>query len=397
MKNTWRFQGNEFKYIKEVIKSGEGSGRFGNMNNRFEQAFAEKCGAKYAITFNSGTGTMHAGLAALDVNAGDEVIVPPLTVIANISVIFAQNAIPVFADIDPETFNVDPEDIKRKITNKTKCIMPVSLYGLSADLDPIMRIAKENNIGVINDAAEAHGTTYKGKKIAEIADITSFSTENSKHITTGDGGVVVTNNPEYATLMRKFGSLGYAVMQSNTGKIMNKDIFQDPGYKRHDTLGLNYRMPEIAAAIGLAQTERYEYFIDLRIKIAEMYHKAIENCDFIIPQKIPEGYNNTYWTFTVKYEHESISWKTFRKKFVDLGGDGIYAAWSLSYIETIMASEIYKKRAPEYFNHLTYPIGTCPIAESIQPKIMQFVTNYGTLEEAKIQTEILEKTIKYFS
>jgi len=397
MKNTWRFKGNEFKYIKEVIDSGEGSGRFGNMNNRFEQAFAEKCGAEYAIAFNSGTGTMHAGLAALDVNAGDEVIVPPLTVIANISVIFAQNAVPVFADINPETFNVDPEDIKRKITSKTKCIMPVSLYGLSADLDPIMQIAKENNIGVINDAAEAHGTLYKGKKIAEIADITSFSTENSKHITTGDGGIVVTNNPEYATLMRKFGSLGYAVMQSNTGKIMNKDIFQDPGYKRHDTLGLNYRMPEIAAAIGLAQTERYEYFIDLRIKIAEIYRKAIEGCDFIVPQKIPKGYNNTYWTFTVKYEHETVSWKEFREKFVELGGDGIYAAWSLSYIETVMYSEIYKKRAPEYFNHLKYPIGTCPIAESIQPKIMQFVTNYGTLEEATIQSEVLEKTIKYFS
>ena len=398
MKNTWRFSGNELKYLREVIDSGFGSGTSGSMNNRFENTLAEQCGAKYAITFNSGTSTLHAALAALDINAGDEVIVPPLTVISNIDVIFAQNAVPVFADIDPNTFNIDPKYIEKKITKKTKCIMPVSLYGLSADLDPIMKIAKKNNIGVINDAAEAFGSLYKNKKIAEIADITSYSTENSKHITTGDGGIVVTNNEKYAIAMRKFGSLGYAAMKSGDGRIrINKNVFQDPSYKRHDTLGLNYRMPEVAAALGLAQTERLKHFLDLRIKIAEMYLEAVSECNFITPQKTPDGYLNTYWCFTVKFEHKDVSWKEFRDKFLSFGGDGIYAAWTLSYEETVMTSEIYKKKAPHYYKNLSYKKGLCPVAEITQPKLMQFVTNYGDIREASVKIKALKKTIDFFN
>tara|TARA_B100001142_G_scaffold35458_1_gene31253 strand:+ start:1415 stop:2611 length:1197 start_codon:yes stop_codon:yes gene_type:complete len=398
MKNTWRFSGNEMEYLREVVDSGFGSGTSGSMNNRFETAFAEKVGAEYAITFNSGTSTLHAALYAMDVFAGDEVIVPPLTVISNVDVIFAQNAIPVFADIDPNTFNIDPEDIKKKITPKTKAIMPVSLYGLSCDLDPIMQIAREHNIGVINDAAEAHGSLYKGRRIAEIADITSYSTENSKHITTGDGGIVVTNNEDFAIKMRKFNSLGYAAMTSGDGRIrINKDIFQNPNYSRHDDVGLNYRMPEVAAALGLAQTERLEFFINLRISIAEMFDQAIGNCNFFRPQLTPNDYLNTYWTYTVVYENEDVSWEDFRKKYVELGGDGIYAAWKLSYEETVMSSGEYKKVAPFYYDKLDYPRGICPVAEELQPKLMQFVTNYGSVEEALPYVEALEKTLDYFS
>ena len=276
--------------------------------------------------------------------------------------------------------------------------MPVSLYGLSADLDPIMKIAKKYNIGVINDAAEAFGSLYKNKKIAEIADITSYSTENSKHITTGDGGIVVTNNEKYAISMRKFGSLGYAAMKSGDGRIrINKNVFQDPSYKRHDTLGLNYRMPEVAAALGLAQTERLKHFLDLRIKIADMYLEAVSGCNFITPQKTPDGYLNTYWCFTVKFEHKDVSWKEFRDKFLSFGGDGIYAAWTLSYEETVMTSEIYKKKAPHYYKNLSYKKGLCPVAEITQPKLMQFVTNYGDIREANVKIKALKKTIDFFN
>ena len=398
MKNTWRFSGNEMNYLREVVDSGFGSGTSGSMNNRFEMAFSKKIGSKYAVTFNSGTSTLHAALFALDVFAGDEVIIPPLTVVSNIDVIFAQKAIPVFCDIDPDTFNIDPDDIKRKITNKTKAIMPVSIYGLSCDLDPIMKIAKEYNIGVINDAAEAFGATYKGKKIAEIADITSYSTENSKHITTGDGGIVVTNNEEFAIKMRKFGSLSYESMTSGDGRIrINKDIFQDPDYSRHDDVGLNYRMPEVAAALGLAQTERMEHFINLRLKIGELFSEAINECDYLIPQKTPDGYNNVFWTFALKFDHKEISWKQFREKYMEFGGDGIYAAWKLTYQEKLVSSDAYKRIAPYYYNDLNFQNGICPIAENLQPKLMQFVTNYGSVDEAKPYVDALKKTIKYFS
>lgn len=398
MKNTWRFSGNELNYLREVIDSGFGSGTSGSMNNRFERAFAEKVGADYAIAFNSGTSTLHAALFALDVHAGDEVIVPPLTVISNVDVIFAQNAVPVFADIDPDTFNIDPKDIERKMTAKTRAIMPVSLYGLCCDLDPIMEIAARHGIGVINDAAQAHGAMYRGKRIAEIAAITSYSTENSKHITTGDGGIVVTNNEQYAVAMRKFNSLGYAAMKSGDGRIrINKDIFQDPTYKRHDSLGLNYRMPEVAAALGLAQTERMDHFVGLRVDIAGMYEDVVKNCAYLVPQYTPPGYVNTYWTYTVKYERTDVSWQDFRRKYIEYGGDGIYAAWTLSYEETLMASGAFKKHAPYYYDGLEYPSGICPVAEKIQPLIMQFVTNYGSAEEAEPKVKALAKTIKFFS
>ncbi|KJJ84936.1 DegT/DnrJ/EryC1/StrS aminotransferase [Candidatus Omnitrophus magneticus] len=399
MKNTWRFGEREFNYVREVLDSGFGSGTSGGMNNRFEQAFAKTIGAKFAITFNSGTSTLHAALDACGVGAGDEVIIPPLTVISDVDVILAQNAVPIFADIDPDTFNMDPADTAKKITKKTKAIMPVSLYGVSCDLDPFMKLAEKHGIYVINDAAQAFMSQYKGRPIAEIAHITSYSLENSKHITTGDGGIVVTNDEVLAEKMRKFGSLGYAALKSKDGRIrLNKDIFQDPTYKRHDAFGYNYRMPEVAAGVGLAQTERIKFFIDLRLGIAKMYEEVIKEigCKYLIAQKIPAGCNSTYWCYTVKYVREDISWQDFRKKYMEFGGDGIYAAWALIYEETFMATGIFKQRCPHYYKDIEYKKGLCPNAEKVQPSIMQFVNNYGSLDEARPKVEALKKTIQYF-
>ena len=399
MKNTWRFGEAELNYVREVLDSGFASGTSGSMNNRFEAAFAEKVGAKYAITFNSGTSTLHAALDAVGVGYGDEVITPPLTVISNLDVILAQNAVPIFADIDPNTFNMNPEDVAAKITSNTKAIMPVSLYGLSCDLDPIMVLGAKHGIPVINDAAEAFGTLYRGRPIAEIAEITSYSTENSKHITTGDGGIVVTNNEDMANAMRKFGSLGYAAMKAGDGRIRNnKDIFQDPTYKRHDTYGHNYRMPEVAAALGLAQTERMEYFIGLRTEIAKAYIAAAQECDYLIPQKVPAGDTNSYWTVAMRYINPDVSWQDFRYKYTEFGGDGIYAAWALLYQETLFVSEEWRRRCPPLYDRLDYPLeGLCPSAERVQPQIMQFVNNYGSLAEAEPMVEALQKTIAHFA
>jgi perosamine synthetase len=368
------------------------------MNNRFETKFAETIGAKYAITFNSGTSTLHAALAAAEVGPGDEVITTPLTVISNAYVVLARNAIPVFADVDKETFNIDPDDIERKITTKTKAIMPVSLFGLSCDLERIMDIAKRNNIYVINDAAQAFMAEYKGEKIAAIADMTNYSLENSKQITTGDGGIIVTNQEELATKMRKFSSLGYAALTSGDGRIrLNKDIFQDPNYKRHDGYGHNYRMPEVAAAIGLAQTERIDFFVDLRTKIAAAYEEAISGCEYLVPQKVPDGYKSTYWSFAVRYKRDDVSWQEFRKKYIEFGGDGIYACWVLLYDETYMRTGKFRELCPPYYENISYETGLCPNAEEIQPQLMQFVNNYGSVDEAMPKVEALKKTIAFFS
>ena len=398
MKNTWRFTGNELNYLREVIDSGFASGTSGGMNNRFEQAFAKAVGAQWAITFNSGTSTLHAALDAMGVGPGDEVITTPLTVISNLDVILAQNAVPVFADVDPDTFNIDPADVARKITPRTKAIMPVSLYGLSCDLDPLMALAKQHGIVVLNDAAQAFQAMYKGRNIAEIAQVTSYSLENSKHITTGDGGIIVTNDEPLAARMRKFGSLGYAALTSGDGRIrLNKDIFQDPNYKRHDAYGHNYRMPEVAAALGLAQTERMDFFIQIRKDIAEMYRQALGNCDYLVPQKTPAGYENVWWCFACRYVRKDVSWQDFRKKYVEFGGDGIYAAWALLHHETLYASGAWKKRCPQIYERLPDRAPSLPNAELIQPQIMQFVNNYGSKDEAAPKVDALAKTIRHFA
>ncbi len=398
MKNRWRFSGRELEFVREVIDSGFGSGTSGGMNQRFEQAFAEKVGANCAISLNSGTSTLHAALDAMGVGPGDEVITTPLTVISNLNVILSQNAIPIFADVDPDTFNIDPDDIARKITPRTKAIVPVSLYGLCCDLDPIMALAQQHGLMVLNDAAQAFEAKYKGRGIAEIADVTSFSLENSKHITSGDGGVLVTDDEGLATHMRKFGMMGYAAMSSGDGRVrINRDIFQDPTYRRHDMFGYNYRMPEVAAALALAQTERMDFFVGLRVGIAEMYLEAVADCPYLVPQMVPEGYVSSWWTFTCRYERDDVSWQDFRKKYIEFGGDGIYASWALLYDESFYATGEWKRRCPAIYDALPDVRPSCPNAEALQPKLMQFVNNYGSPQEAEPRVEALAKTIAHFA
>ena len=398
MNNKWRFGEREFKYLREVLESGEGSSSTGSMNNRLEVAFAELVGAKYSVTFNSGTGTLQSALDAVGVGAGDEVITTPLTVISNGDVILAQNAIPVFADVQDDTFNIDPESVRSLITERTKAIMPVSLYGLPCDLEKLLEIGTKHGIPIINDAAQAHMASYKGKPLGGIADITSYSLENSKHITTGDGGIVVTNDENYAVKMRKHGSLGYAAMKSGDGRIRtDKKLFQDPNYQRHDAFGYNFRMPELAAAVGLAQVERAQELIELRLKVARMFAQACAEADYLVPQKTPDGYMNTFWTYAVKYVRNDVSWYEFRDKFMEFGGDGVYAAWVLVYNEALFTNGSFRIRAPYYYEGVHYEPGLCEVAEKIQPQLMQFITNYGDLNEASTQVEALSKTINFYN
>lgn len=397
MKNTWRFGETELGYLKEVLDSGVGSSTSGDMNKRFEEAFAKKMGVKYAVSSTSGTSTLHAALEAVGVQPGDEVITSPLTVISNGNVILSQNAIPVFADIDADTFNINPVEVEKKITPKTKAIMPVSLYGLACDLTSLNKIAERHNLPIINDAAQAFMATHNNQPITSIADITSYSLENSKHITTGEGGIVVTDSEILACKMRKFGCLGYASITPDDGRVrLRKKDFQDPNYKRHDAFGYNYRMPEVAAAVGLAQLEKIDFFLDLRIRVASLYKQVVADCDYLIPQKEIENSLNTYWCFSLKYERDDVSWQRFRNKYTEFGGDGIYAAWALIYQETLFASGAYKERAPVYYKDCHYEKGICPVAEKIQPKLMQFVNNYGSTDEAMAKVEALAQTINYF-
>jgi len=396
--NPIKYLGNELEYLKKVLEGETWSATEGSWNNALEKAFAEKFNARYAVALNSGTSTLHAALIAAGVEPGDEVISPAITVIMNTSSTIHANAIPVYADVNPETFTVDPTDIERKITKKTKAIQVVAVYGLPCDMDPIMEIAKEHNIVVIEDNAECFLSTYKGKLTGTIGHMASYSFENSKHISCGEGGVVITNNEKYAEIVRKVGGHGFKNLRAEEGRIkLNQDVFQNPNYKRHDEIGWNYRMPEFNAAIALAQLERLDYLVEMRVKAANMLIEVMSTCDYLKPQKTPTGYTNSYWSLGVVYngfESIGVTWEEFRKAYINEGGDGFYGAWSVPYLEPVIAERKFVKRCPEIYKNINYEQGLCPVAERIQPQIMQFKTNYRAPEIIEKKAESLLKTIR---
>lgn len=398
-----KYNGNELEYILEVLDSESLSVKRQPFTERLEAAFAECIGTRYAIAHNSGTSTLHTCLAALDVGYGDEVISPAQTVIMNSFVTLFQNAIPVYADVDADTFNIDPKDIERKISAKTKAIIAVHMHGLPADMDAIMALGKKHGIPVIEDSAQCILSTYKGRKVGSIGDMASFSFETKKHLSAGEGGIVTTDNEDYGTQIRRTAFNGYKTLQAGQGlRQILPDEFQDPNYKRHNTLGLNYRMNEITAALALAQLERADELVARRQKVASYFLEALQGCDWIIPQQVPDGYENSYWTFTVRYKGEekyNLSWKSFYHKYKENGGDGFYGGLSVAYQEPVMIEKPFINRfAPEHREqiraNLNFEAGLCPVAETLQPQMMQFKTNYRDLEQARTQADLLKKTIE---
>jgi len=386
MKNPNKYLGNELKYVERILNGDKGwSATGGDFNHTLEQQFSAKFGTRFGITLNSGTSTLHAALWAMGVEPGDEVISPAFTVMMDAFAICHAGAVPVFADVDTDTFNISPEDIERKITPKTKAIIAVALYGLPPDMDAIMEIAKKHNLGVIEDNAQAFNPDYKLR-----GDFASYSFETTKHMSCGEGGMLVTNNKLYAERARKFAGLGYKNMLANDGRThVDQNVFQNPEYVRHDTIGYNYRLSEFGAAIALAQFERLDELINMRKKSAQYFRDAMAFCDFIVPQKTPEGYPNSYYTLGAKYYPErnnNMPWEVFRREYITQRydssgnplekGDGIYGGWQLPYDE------------------LDFGEHSCPVAEEIQPRIMQFKTNYRDDELAKNKAEALYMTVE---
>jgi perosamine synthetase len=397
---SWRFDNREYNYIKEVLESGFASGTSGNMNTRLECAFAKKFGRKYAITFNSGTTTLHASLWALGIGYGDEVITTPLTVISCMNAILMCNAIPVFADVDPNTFLIDPKDIERKITDRTKAVMPVHLYGQVCNMKEIMETAKKYNLAVVEDCAQCYLGYHLGKIGGTFGDVGSWSFENSKHLTTGDGGIIVCDDEELGDRIRKLSCQGFRNATAQSGKIrVSKDLFQNPLYRRHSMYGFMYRLPEVAAAMGLGQLEKLDWFVSLRKKMASKFLDVIKElkCKWLVPQEVPEGDVNSYYTFAAKYTRSDVSWTDFRRKYVKYGGDGIYAAWALCYREDSVPDVLSMLEKMHLGGRLATHQGLCPIAEKIQPQLMQFTTNQKDESEMDKQAECLYKTISYFS
>jgi len=278
-------KGNELKYVTDCINTGWISSQ-GKYVKMFEEEFAKYCGTKYSTSTTSCTTALHLALLAIGIKADDEVIVPNLTFATTSNVVKFCGAKEVLVDVDKETYNIDPKLIEKKITSKTKAIIIVHLYGFPCNMDEIMSLAKKHGLYVIEDAAEAHGAEYNGKKIGSMGDIGCFSFFGNKIMTTGEGGIAVSNNKE---LMDKMIHL------------KNHGIVQGKGYW-HDVVGYNYRLTNIQAAIGLAQLEQLEDFITKRNEIAEIYKNELSDVRGIKFQNTCDNANPVYWMFSIEID-----------------------------------------------------------------------------------------------
>jgi perosamine synthetase len=391
MTQSWRINGKEFDYVSQVLESGFPGASSVNFTAKLEAAFAEKMACQYAISHANGTATLHSALAAVGVQRGDEVIVPPLTMASTSLAVLHQGAIPVFADIDPHTFLIDPNSIRERITPKTRAILIVSLYGLMPDMDAIMTIARDRNLAVIEDDAQCFLGKYKGRVAGSIGDLASFSFQNSKHITCGEGGIVTTNNLEYADRVARFASLGYGLVRAGAGKSkIDKRAIVNPNFKRHVTLGYNYRLSELCAAVAFAQLERLDDFVAWRCRAAAAFDQVVRDCSWLAPQKVGPEYEHSYWAYVVKLQPDkkNVTWQAFYDKFAECGGDGFYGAWSLTHLEPVFQDGSLGVK---------YTAGICPVAEATQPRLLQFKTNYGDQAMIDRQADALAKTIRHFN
>jgi perosamine synthetase len=253
-------------------------------------------------------------------------------------------------------------------------------------MDPILEMAGEHDLTVIEDNAECVLGYYHGRVVGSMGDMASFSFQSSKHLTAGEGGMLITDDEELALRARRFGNLGFAPTHAKAGGAkMPRDTIQDPRFERHLSLGWNYRMSELCAAVALAQTERMEEIVDQRRKVAGEYRKVLRDCSWLVPQKTPQGYVHSYWTYVLRLENGgAFSWYEFRKRYLACGGDGFYAAWVPVHLEPAFRSRGYGP-------------GLCPVTEGLQPKLIQMKTSYGDMAVARRKAEALAETIDFFN
>jgi dTDP-4-amino-4,6-dideoxygalactose transaminase len=368
----------EVKAAAEVLRSGKYVS--GRRVREFENAFAAYHGVEHGIAVNSGTAALHIALAVTGLQPGDEVIVPPLTFFSTVSAVLHQYGVPVFADIDPLSYCLDPADVERRITERTRAIIPVHLYGNAADMDPLMKIARKHKLIVIEDCAQAHGTEYKGGKVGTIGDIGAFSFFATKHMTTTEGGMLVTADEGWAEKARMIRSHGMS------------------GRDDHIYLGYNYRMTEIAAAIGLVQLD----------KLDELNKRRIQHSLYLIDQlkeakipwlKVPHLYDHIRHTFfwcPIRIDEEKLGMTT-KELAVRLKEAGIETRnryWEPLYKQKIL---VEKENHPHRVNftcndrHIDYNALYLPHAEQIAGRLI------GLPNHAGLTREQLDRVVSVFT
>ena len=337
--NGQRYGEEELKQLKEALEQNTLFYWSGNKAKSLQKKFSSMCGVPYCVTTSSGTAAIHVALGALEIGLGDEVITTPLTDMGTIIGIVFQNAVPVFADVDPNTYNMDPVSIESKITERTKAILVVHLSGNACDMDAIMDIAKRHNLKVIEDCAQAYCCYYKGKLVGTIGDVGCFSLNEFKHISAGDGGMCIMKDEQLYRKAGKFADKSYDRLSEN----IRANITH---------IGINYRMNELTAAVGLAQLDKVEDICDKCNKYGDALSRGISDLPGIYPHKITDGCKPSYWwyMFVLNEEEAGVS----RDEFCDaLSAEGIFCEKGCGASYCVCSMPLFKNK--EFYPGTNFP------------------------------------------
>ncbi len=369
----------DIKNVTQVLKGDYLT--TGPVIKQFEQSIADYLGTNYAVAFANGTAALHGALFAVGIEKEDEVITTPLTFAASANAVLYQNGIPVFADIQPDTYNINPEAIERRITNKTKAILPVDFTGQPVDLAPILTIAREYDLVVIEDAAHALGAAYKGQKIGSISDMTMFSFHPVKHITTGEGGMITTNRRDLYERLIQFRNHG---ITRDTEKLLNKN--QGNWYYEMQFLGYNYRMTDIQAALGISQLSKITRFNLIRQRIVKRYNEAFKEIKQIqIPYQLPDT-TSSWHLYIIRLHLDKLT----------IGRKQIFEALQKENIGVnVHYIPVYTH---PYYQKLGYELGTCPHAEQLYEEIITLPL-FPMMAEQDVEDVIkaVKKVITYYA
>lgn len=353
----------DVKAVTEVVRSGRLA--LGPKTEEFERLIAEYVGARHAVAVSSGTAALHLIVKAMGIGPGDEVLVPSFTFVSSANAILYEGASPVFVDIEPDTYNLDPKDLELKITPRTKAIMVVDVFGHPAEWDEILRIAEKYNLKVIDDSCEALGAEYKGRKIGQFGGAAAFAFYPNKQITTGEGGMIVTDDPETARVCRSLSNQGRGEMGA---------------WLEHERLGYNYRITEMSAALGISQIRRIDEILAKRERVAEMYTDRLSPLELMRPPVVRSNVRKSWFVYTITLS-DGLNRDQVMQAMMKEGVPtrGYFSPIHLqSYIrEGLGTSE-----------------GKLPVTESIAPRIVA-LPFHGNLSEAEVKrvVEVLGRCI----
>jgi perosamine synthetase len=326
---------------------------------QFEEAFAAWVGAKYAVSFSSGTAALHGAVFAAGLKAGDEAITSPMTFAATANCVLYQNAIPIFADVSPDTLNLDPQKVEACVTPQTKAILPVDYAGHPAELDAILRIAEKHGLVVIEDACHALGAEYRSRRVGGIAHMTVFSFHPVKHLTTGEGGMVTTNNLDFTETLRHFRNHGI------DSDVRRRQV-TGQWYYEMVLLGFNYRLTDIACALGLTQLKKLEPNLARRREIAEQYSSAFRDLTGVILPSVRPEVNPAWHLYPIRLDLEKLP----------VGRDEIFRALRAENIG-VNVHYIPVHLHPYYRDHFGYEDGEFPVAEDAYTRLISLPMFHG--------------------